>query len=351
MKLDVRTCAIVGAAFAVTACESGPSYSYYLVQSKFVAAAMDQQAPEIIPTPAYTQLAGGATTVAVRAPDRCSNSTTNQATGEAAAGGAILQTNCGVEMGEIERALTRAGYNVISWNILEREMERDKTASDVANRLGAQILFQINSLERSRKTLGQDARWERTYFTTDAAATKTAPLPLTEQARNLLSTNYLAPIEAKQNPRAYAVTLDASAIWVPTGQSIWYYRWTRAAERHRRIQASAAVRRRLRLRPVPVDGRARRTSGAAQHRARRRRVGRIERRRTARGRRARDLPRPVQAGGPQLRRFLLARPAVRAVAAGCGAGGSASSRGDPRARRSVDRRMVGTHVRRATTCG
>jgi hypothetical protein len=230
MKFNLRTCAIIGAAFTVTACESGPTYHYYMVESRFVSSAMDQQAPEIIPTPAYTQLAGGATTVAVRAPDRCSNSTTNQATGEAAAGGAILQTNCGVEMGEIERALTRAGYNVISWNILEREMERDKTASDVANRLGAQILFQINSLERSRKTLGQDARWERSYFTTDAAAAKTAPLPLTEQARSTLSTNYLAPIEAKQNPRAYAVTLDASAIWVPTGQSIWYYRWTRAAE-------------------------------------------------------------------------------------------------------------------------
>ena len=230
MKYQLRTVAVIGAATIVAACASGPSYDYYKVQSRFVASAQGQQAPEIIETPAYAQLAGAATTVAVRAPDQCSNNTTNQATGEAAASGAILQTNCGVEMGEIERALTRAGYNVISWNILDREMARNDSAAEVARNLGAQILFQINSLERSRKTLGQDARWERTYFSTDYEGIKTVPLPLSEEARSSLSDNFLAQIEADQNPRAYAVTLDAAAIWVPTGQSIWYYRWTRAAD-------------------------------------------------------------------------------------------------------------------------
>lgn len=229
MKLKFGFCVAVGAAFTLSACESGPSYQYYKVQSRFVSSAQDQQAPEIIPTPAYTQLAGQATTVAVRAPDHCSNNTTNQATGEAAATGAILLTNCGVEMGEIERALTRAGYNVISWNIVDREMRRDTSAAEVAGQLGAQILFQINSLERSRKTLGQDARWERSYFSTDATGNIAEPLPLNEQQRALLSGRYLAPIEASQNPRAYAVTLDAAAVWVPTGQTIWYYRWTKAA--------------------------------------------------------------------------------------------------------------------------
>lgn len=230
MKFDVRTCAALGAMMLMAACAEGPSYQYFKVQSRFVSSPQDQQAPEVIPTPAYSQLAGRATTVAVRAPDHCSNSTTNQATGEAAATGAILLTNCGVEMGEIERALTRAGYRVISWNILDREMRRDNSAAEVASQLGAQILFQINSLEKSRKTLGQDARWERTYFSTDPAGLETKPLPLNEQHRRLLSEKYLAPIEAEQNPRAYAVTLDASAVWVPTGQTIWYYRWTRAAE-------------------------------------------------------------------------------------------------------------------------
>lgn len=217
-------------ALALYGCSSGPSYEYYKVSSRFVASAQGQQAPEVIATPSYNQLAGRAVTVAVRAPDSCINNTANQATGGAAAGGTILQTNCGVEMGEIERALTRAGYNVISWNILQREMARNLSANEVANTLGAQVLFQVNSLEKSQKTLGQDARWERTYFRTDQTFTAAQPLPLTEEQRNYISRTYLAPIEAKMNMRSYAVTLDAAAVWVATGQSLWYYRWTRAAD-------------------------------------------------------------------------------------------------------------------------
>lgn len=210
------------------ACASEPVYGYYTVNSKFVASAQGEKAPDIIPTPAYNQLAPNATTVAVRAPDRCSNSTNNQATGGATSAGAIMQTNCGVEMGEIERALTRAGYNVISWNVVARELSRNGSATDVAKSLGAQVLFQVNSLENSRKTLGQDARWERTYFSSNIFGADLAPLQLSDAQRGLLSRNHLAAIEAKSNPASFAVTLDAVAIWVPTGQSIWYYTWTHA---------------------------------------------------------------------------------------------------------------------------
>lgn len=216
-------------ALMLYACDSGPYYEYYKISSRFVASAQGQSAPEVIATPSYNQLAGRATTVAVRAPDSCVNNTANQATGGAAAGGTILQTNCGVEMGEIERALTRNGYNVISWNVLQREMARDVSATQVASQLGAQVLFQVNSLEKSQKTLGTDARWERTYFRTDANGNTTAPLPLTEAQRAYIGRTYLQPIEQNMNMRSYAVTLDAAAVWVPTGQSIWYYRWTRAA--------------------------------------------------------------------------------------------------------------------------
>lgn len=209
-----------------------PTYDYYKLESRFVSSAQEQQSPEIIPTPLYSQVAGTTTTVAVRAPDQCSNRTTNQTTGEATAGGTVLQTNCGIEMGEIERALTRAGYNVVSWKIVDRELSRtgDASATTAAAALGAQVLFQINSLERSDKALGVDARWERTYFKTNAMETVTQPLPLTEEARAMLSSRFLQPIEEKSVPRTPAVTLDAVAIWVPTGQSMWYYRWTLADE-------------------------------------------------------------------------------------------------------------------------
>ncbi|MEN3950750.1 hypothetical protein [Iodidimonas sp. SYSU 1G8] len=215
-------------AIIVAACATGPTYVYYRVSSKYVSSAQAQQTPEIIPTPAYNQLAGSARTVAVRAPDRCSNNTTNQATGNAASAGAIMQTDCGVEMGEIERSLTRAGYNVISWTILDREMSRTGSPVDAASALGAQVLFQINSLENSRKTLGQDALWERSYYVSNAQGAVGQPLSLPPDQRALVARNYLAPIEAQNVPRAYAVTLDAVAVWVRTGQSIWYYRWTHA---------------------------------------------------------------------------------------------------------------------------
>ncbi|MEN3973974.1 hypothetical protein [Emcibacter sp. SYSU 3D8] len=214
------------AAVTLAACSSGPSYTYYRVSSRYMASAQGEQAPEIIPTPAYTQFTGSARTVAVRAPDRCSNATTNQATGNAASAGTILQTNCGVEMGEIERALTRAGYNVISWNVLDREMAGNKSPVEIASKLGAQVLFQINSLENSRKTLGQDALWERSYYMSSPSGAIGQPLSLAPAQRNLVAKNYLTAIEAQSIPRAYAVTLDAVAVWVQTGQSIWYYRWT-----------------------------------------------------------------------------------------------------------------------------
>lgn len=211
---------------ALGACASGPTYSYYKVSSKFLSSAQAQSSPEIIATPAYAQLTPQATTIAVRAPDRCSNATASEVTGAAANSGTIIQTDCGVEMAEIERAFTKAGYNVVSWNVVAREMRLNNSATDVANTLGAQVLFQINSLENSRKTLGEDARWERTYFVSDLQGGTRRPLPLEEESRTLIAEQYLAPIEAKQNLRAYAVTLDANAVWVPTGQSIWYYRWT-----------------------------------------------------------------------------------------------------------------------------
>lgn len=228
MQFKLKTLAATASFAVLAACSTGPSYEYFRVESRFVSSAQDVLPPEIIQTPAYRDLETSGLTVAVRAPDRCSNATAAQATGEAAAAGSIIQTNCGVEMGEIERALTRAGYNVISWNIMSREMARDAAASEVAMRMGAQVLFQINSLENSRQTLGQDARWERSYFRTDARVSRTTPLPLDENSRAVIRNNYLSPMENRQNTRAYAVTLDASAVWVPTGQSIWYYRWTKA---------------------------------------------------------------------------------------------------------------------------
>ena len=219
---------------ALTVFTSGcSSTSYFLVSSQYVSSTQAQQAPEVIATDAYRSNATSTdTVVAVRAPDSCSNNTADQASGGAASKGTIMLTNCGVEMGEIERSLARSGYRVISWMILARELKGTKTAVEVAAAMGADVLFQINSLERSQKALGQDARWERKFYKSDTEAKPLAALPLSDQDRSTIRNAYLADREKQfsETSRTWAVTLDASAVWVKTGQSIWYYRWTRAAD-------------------------------------------------------------------------------------------------------------------------
>src|SRR5262245_61940076 len=98
---------------ALTGCSST---SYFLVSSQYVSNTQAQQAPEVIASDTYRANATSTNTVvAVRAPDSCSNNTADQVTGGAASKGTIMLTNCGVEMAEVERALARTGYRVISW--------------------------------------------------------------------------------------------------------------------------------------------------------------------------------------------------------------------------------------------
>jgi hypothetical protein len=220
------------AILTIAALSGCSSTSYFLVSSQFVASTQSQQPAEIIATDAYRGDGSKTKTVALRAPDSCANATAAQATGDAASRGTILMTHCGVEMAEIEKALARNNYRVISWNVLAREMRGTKSANEVAESLGADVLFQINSLEKSQKTLGKDARWERKYFRSNHTAQEVAPLPLADDDRALIRQRYLNDVDAKYNDksRTYAVTLDATAVWVKSGQSIWYYRWTRGAE-------------------------------------------------------------------------------------------------------------------------
>lgn len=223
------TIAALGVA-ALAALGGCSSTSYFLVSSQFVSSTQAQAKPEVIASDAYRAQAARTTTVALRAPDTCANNSADQSSGSARSDGVILHTNCGVEMAEIEKSLARVGYNVISWNVMAREMRGDKSAAAVAQSLGADVIFQVNSLEKSKKTLGQDARWERKYFHSNPNGAAISPLPLSEEGRSLVRRNYLADVEKRITDASltWAVTLDATAVWVGNGQSIWYYRWTLA---------------------------------------------------------------------------------------------------------------------------
>ncbi len=212
---------------SISACTS---ISYYQIKSSFVASSQDQKMPEIIATQAYKSMQKSNITVAVKAPDQCTSYTADQRTGASKSTETILKTDCGLEMGEIERALAKSGYNVISWKAFNQQIESEKNIMSAAKNLSAQIIFQINSLENSNKNLGQDARWERNFYHSTPAGNITSPFLLNSDQRLFLSNRFLAPIEKQQSTFTYAVTLDAAAIEVSTGQTIWYYRWTKASE-------------------------------------------------------------------------------------------------------------------------
>lgn len=220
------------ATLALLALGLGGCSTPYLLTTKFVANNQAEQPPEVVETPTYLNHHSKIYTVAVRAPDSCSNQTSASATGEARAAGTILKTECGVEMAELERALTKKGYRVISWKVLARELSvSGKTAAEVASSLGAEVLFQINSLEKSEKSLGKDARWERNYFLSNEYGDKLGEQLFDEPTRNFLRDRFLryAEMQAERTGlRQPSVTLDANAVLVASGESIWYYQWTHA---------------------------------------------------------------------------------------------------------------------------
>lgn len=227
MHSTFKLAVVMAALLALGGCRSS-----YLLTSKFVVSAQAEKSPEIIETPTYVDSHSGIYTVAVRAPDSCSNTTAATATGDARASGTILKTECGVEMAELERALAKKGYRVISWKVLARELSvSGKNASEVASSLGAEVLFQINSLEKSQKSMGKDARWERNYFLSNEYGDRLGEQLFDEPTRQFLRSRYLQ--DSEQRFERYglsqpSVTLDANAVLVSTGESIWYYQWTHA---------------------------------------------------------------------------------------------------------------------------
>ena len=59
---------------------------------------------------------------------------------------------------------------------------------EAAKELGAQVLFQINSLEKVEFSLGKDARWERRYFEASKCGQPEGPVALPEnELRSLRS--------------------------------------------------------------------------------------------------------------------------------------------------------------------
>lgn len=210
-------------ALGMTGCAQ-PKVSMYIVESNFIENDDLTQNKEIIQTKEYKKVIDNIMSVAVQAPDSCKNETATTRTGDAESKDIVLKMNCGVEMGAIERSLARAGYEVITWNVLKSMVSKDGvTPKEAAASLGADALLQISSLERSRMLDSGNSRWDRRYMYLD----RTKALVDANQERRL---NHFAAKKEKQQSQTigdrFSATLNANMTYVKSGRSIWFYQWT-----------------------------------------------------------------------------------------------------------------------------
>ena len=212
----------------VLACSS----PYYLVTSDFVVADNQETPPEIVESPSYLAAIPHIRFLTVKAPEGCANETATQSSGEAAGQGLLLKTTCGIEMSELERALTKTGFQVISWNVLQNKVVQEElTPHTASQQLGAEVLFQINSLERSIVQAGQNARWERHFYASNQQGEQLNPVSLPSQEGRELLDHIREKETTLLNQDRLSVTINASASSVETGETIWFYEWTHAEAR------------------------------------------------------------------------------------------------------------------------
>lgn len=244
VKRTVKLCVIVLAvilifAFTLSGCASRRS-EFILVQSRVVETTrIDSEVAEVTKTPLYSKMAAQIKSVAISAPSSCANQPASSVTGSAVSKGAIVMTLCGVEMAEIERALIRQGLTVYSWSLINNS---NKPAAETAKQLGAQILFQVNSLERVNVSPGFNTRIERSFFGSNAFGEKLNSLTLDESRINEIKA-VTGKDEIRQLPSAnrLGAMLDINAVDIETGQTLWYYRWRKHEDASRYVFANVLV--------------------------------------------------------------------------------------------------------------
>lgn len=168
-------------------------------------------------------------TVGFRAPDTCFSQTAGQATGVTQQAGTILTTACAVWLAELERAVSVEGYRVISWDVLLRA-ERTGSGSiyDAAKKLGADLVFILNSLEAVPVIGGANSATTFSYYHADQRGNPTSEFLLSDEQRKMLGgymVGKLNLIQQQNQVMALSAVLDTTAILASTAESVWYYRW------------------------------------------------------------------------------------------------------------------------------
>ncbi|MBX3269652.1 MAG: hypothetical protein KF729_05300 [Sandaracinaceae bacterium] len=173
-------------------------------------------------------------------PSQCANETSAAHRGDASAVTTLATNDCSLEMSAFERVLASAGYQVFHWDSLRRRAVAASTTPEaVAEELGIGLLLRVNSLERASVVPGADAMWRRDYARSDRGRSAGPPAVVDPRVANQLDGFAAAHEDEAVRHARLAVTLDVTAVHVPSGEISWFYRWTHAE------QAEQAVARRL----------------------------------------------------------------------------------------------------------
>ncbi len=205
----------------------GTRTPYFLIESRLIQNSRRLATPDVTETPTFIAARGRMGTLGLQPPDVCADQGLSASGGVGQLKLGVLRTRCGVEMAELERALVRAGYHVVSWGAVQQKAtKQDIPLLESARDLGIDVLLQVNALERIEISPARDARFERRFFraTREGRRAEPARVPATR------ASDFEALIERREASLAtgkrVGATINVSAVWVNTGATIWFYEWT-----------------------------------------------------------------------------------------------------------------------------
>lgn len=201
----VAACAVLGACAA-------PSYGVRLR----VDARRELSAENRAVTPQARDAVSRATTIAFYPPSTCA---------EQKAGGAgaveldpVLKLHCGVVMTDLENAATRAGFSVVSWQVL-RGPQRP---IEYARENGVDLLFEINDLSVDRPGQQTSTFTNAAFF--ERRGDREVPIFVEDPAA---IAKRCADRHVQETAATDAVSIDVKMVSVADGRVRWAYRDTK----------------------------------------------------------------------------------------------------------------------------
>ena len=131
----------------------------------------------------------------------------------------LMLLHCGALMSRLEAQAARARFEVVSWQALKH---KDRPPLEVARELGVDVMFEINELSILQRKLGTE-RATHLRFGQQSGPDDRADLAVGPEVARRCQTA-LGPEIATAPPMSHEAVLDAKAVEVKTGRSLWFYK-------------------------------------------------------------------------------------------------------------------------------